>query len=360
MNKIFHVTESFGGGVLTSIKNLTEVQSASNYKVFVVFLRRDDTPSNADLRLLFPDLELLEIGRSSLPGFLDLFLFVNRLMKKNREAIFHAHSSWAGVLVRIANIYLRTSRCFYTPHGYAHLRTDVSSSKRRFFQLSEIILNLTSKSSVISCGPTEALIATKLFSRSVIVSSNYLKDPFPESGEKVPHYSNDANKFRVATVGRITQQKGPERYLRITKRLADSVETEWIGSGAPGNLLAQNNMKITGWLVPEDISKKLANLDALLITSDWEGLSMVGLEALSHGVPIISWSYQGCEDLEKHGINGYFCYDEEEFPFYINMLFHDSFLMSKMKSNARRHFLENFDQKRLYQNWKELYHIETE
>ena len=357
MNTVFHITESFGGGVLTSIKNLTEVQNASNYNVTIVFLRRKDTPEFSDLRLMFPDIELLEIGSSNLKGFIKLFKFVNQLLLKRKNSIFHAHSSWAGVLVRIANSFIRKSKCFYTPHGYAHMRTDVSSSKRKFFQFTEILLNLISKTNVIACGKSEALIANKLFAQSVNISSNFLKDPFPDSRKPNTFIPRKSKKFKIATIGRITPQKGPERFLQATKFFDHFVEIEWIGSGAPGNLLAQNNVKITGWLQPNEVSRKIANLDALMITSEWEGLSMVGLEALSHGVPIISSAYYGCEDLVKHGFNGFICHNEQEFSHYINLCFFDWHLMTLLKSNARQYFLDNFDQKILYMNWKEMYKI---
>ena len=355
MSTIFHFTESLGGGVLTSVKNLTEVQSASNCEVSLVFLRRPDTPTMIDLQLVFTGVKIFEIGHSGPMGFLKLYSFALRILMSKKSDVIHAHSSWAGVLVRLANVFLRTSKCFYTPHSYAHLRTDVSIWKRRLFRIIEVFLNLTSKTRVISCGPTEAKIATQLFSRAVTNSSNYLKDPFPKWGIIHSQIARDVNKFKVAAVGRITPQKGPERYLRAIKFFDNYVESEWIGGGTEGNLLSRNNVKITGWLRPDDVAEKLSKLDALLITSEWEGLSMVGVEALSYGVPIISWSYYGCEDLVKHGYNGYICYSEEEFAIYISKLHRDSKLHKSMKSNARTYFLETFDQKILFQKWRNLY-----
>lgn len=352
---IYHFTESLGGGVLTSVKNLTEVQVDSGYQVSLIFLRRTDTPGSADLLKMFPGVNVLEIGSSGPMGFLKFLSYVIRTLISKRSAIFHAHSSWAGVLVRLVNLFIRTSKCFYTPHGYAHLRTDISRISRFLFLTTEVVLNLTSGARVISCGPTEAKVATRLLSLKVIKSSNYLKDSFEKYVTVFPKSRDNGERFKVATAGRITAQKGPERFLRALNYLDHSVEVEWIGSGTEGNLLSKNNVAISGWLKPEAVAKKLSELDALLITSDWEGLSMIGLEALSLGIPIISWSYYGSKDLVEHGYNGFICYDDKDFSLYIKILCEDKKLHNEMQLNARKSFLDKFDQKILYQNWSELY-----
>ena len=358
MKTVIHITESLGGGVLTSIKSLCEVQRNSNFEVIIGYLRRPDTPKRAELELLFPGIKLIEIWNSNAIGLIKMSFFAVHYLKNNNRV--HAHSSWAGFLVRGVNVFIRTSFCYYTPHSYAHLRTDISKYKKSLFKFIEIVLNLTSKTSVISCSPTEASIASKLFAHSVAISRNYIKDPKPVFGKMNLSVSKSTDNFKVAVVGRIAHQKNPIRYCKVIQTFDDFVETEWIGSGPLENLLSQNNARVTGWLGPEEVSKKISNLDVLLITSEWEGLSMAGIEALSHGIPIISWAYQGCEDLVIHGFNGFICHNEAEFIQYIRELHFNSELFIMMKINAREYFLKNFDQRILYHVWEKLYEIEPD
>ncbi len=353
--KVFHLTESLGGGVLTSIKNLAEVQKEDSCKVYLLFLRRPDTPNLSTIENSFTGVEIIEIGKSSLVGLLRMYFSVIVILLRNRKAIIHAHSSWAGVLVRLANCLIRKPNCYYTPHSYAHLRTDISNSGRRLFKSCEVILNLVARTRVISCGRSEAKIARRLFARGVIESNNFLKDEFLGNPRSFPGKPSGRIQFRVAVVGRISRQKGTERFLRIWENFEEFIEPQWIGNGAQGNLLEQRGVYVSGWLSPKDVATAISNLDALLITSEWEGLSMAGIEALSQGVPIISWSYYGAEDLVVHGYNGFICNHEEEFGLYIGQMFSNPELHCEMKSNARRYFLENFDQKILEDNWKKLY-----
>lgn len=53
--------------------------------------------------------------------------------------------------------------------------------------------------------------------------------------------------------------------------------------------------------------KKIAKLKptALIMTSNFEGLPMVSLEALSYGVPCILANFDGSKDVIQNGVNGY-------------------------------------------------------
>ena len=73
---------------------------------------------------------------------------------------------------------------------------------------------------------------------------------------------------------------------------------------------ASNRIKLLGQLDnPYPIIKKSK---ILIMTSRWEGLPMVALEALSLGTPIIATPTDGLKDIITNGENGYLANSDEE------------------------------------------------
>jgi glycosyltransferase involved in cell wall biosynthesis len=75
----------------------------------------------------------------------------------------------------------------------------------------------------------------------------------------------------------------------------------------------ENDVKLFGVLEREDLRKFYQDLDAFVISSEREGLAIVGLEALASGVPVVSTRCGGPEDYVKDGVTGYLTdFDPEE------------------------------------------------
>lgn len=355
MTRIQHYTESLGGGVLTSIQNTTQAQMESNCLVTIIFLRRLDTPQKEELEKLFAGRFLKELGNSNLKGYVNLSIYAFRARRKSTTDIFHAHSSIAGVAIRLGNIFLRSNLTYYTPHGYAFLRRDKSTLFRIFVKMVEFFLNLTSRTRIVSCGKTESIDAVKLFARGVISESNYLSDASEDmTGLKFQKTKNEKI-LKVVSIGRITAQKGPEDYARIVKKLPPEIKAIWVGGGPLVNPISCNGLEVTGWLSQQEVRNKLSENDVLLMTSQWEGLSMVGIEALSFGIPIISSNYHGVTDLVLDGFNGYICETDEEFIERMATLLHNPQLLNQLRINARECYLQAFDLQLLKRNWKRMY-----
>jgi len=54
INKIIHVTEALGGGVLNLVSQLACSQLADGFEVILVYSSRPETPSENELSILFP------------------------------------------------------------------------------------------------------------------------------------------------------------------------------------------------------------------------------------------------------------------------------------------------------------------
>jgi glycosyltransferase involved in cell wall biosynthesis len=63
------------------------------------------------------------------------------------------------------------------------------------------------------------------------------------------------------------------------------------------------SFRLLGWR--RDIPEVLRCLDVLVLTSRWEGLPRVYLEALASGVPVVGTNVDGAAEVIRDGVNGY-------------------------------------------------------
>jgi len=107
-----------------------------------------------------------------------------------------------------------------------------------------------------------------------------------------------------------------------------------------------------------NIQEYMANADALVLSSFFEGLPIVVLEAMSIGLPVITTPAGGVRDIISNGINGFISEDFSVSSFvkaiqdFIGL---DDQEVEKMKINARKIFNENFNIKTCEQKYFNLY-----
>jgi glycosyltransferase involved in cell wall biosynthesis len=124
------------------------------------------------------------------------------------------------------------------------------------------------------------------------------------------------NPPRLVMVGRLSIQKNPLLAVRALALLKDLPwRLEVIGEGPLGEAMrgeVENNgladrVECSGWLSAEQVSKRLAESDILLMTSTSEGLPMAGIEALRYGLAIVGSRIGGLMDVVADGSNGLLC-----------------------------------------------------
>jgi glycosyltransferase involved in cell wall biosynthesis len=105
--------------------------------------------------------------------------------------------------------------------------------------------------------------------------------------------------FRIVGAGRLDIQKDPLRFVSIVGALSASgidVFAEWFGEGAleyefrslVDKMDLGERCVLSKWLGRDRMITEFYQADCVLMTSRWEGLPMVGIEALSVGTPVIS------------------------------------------------------------------------
>ncbi|RZJ51370.1 MAG: glycosyltransferase family 1 protein [Flavobacterium sp.] len=310
--KVVHIIEALGGGVYTYFRDLStffgdeEQNKGVDTTIIYSGNRKEINPEN--IKKDFSDgVNLIEINMvrefSPIQDLKSTFRLYQELKKINPDVI-HLHSSKAGVLGRIAHFFLfRKKKLFYTPHGYAFLRTDISSFKKKLYYHIEKRIQQFFGGTTIACGDTEYEIAKKIGDSKLVRNGIDI----PEIQKHLQPHQNI--KLTIGIVGRISFQKNPDLFNQIALRFPD-FDFVWIGDGDLKSVLTAKNIKATGWLLDRaEVLKELNAKDIYLQTSIWEGLPIAVLEAMALQKPVIATRIIGNKDIVLHNQTG-FLFDE--------------------------------------------------
>ena len=114
----------------------------------------------------------------------------------------------------------------------------------------------------------------------------------------------DHNHQEIAFVGRLSFEKGPDLFAKITANLKSSHPICCYGAGPLASTLESVNPHIL-FRGHCQMSDHWANIGVLCISSRFEGLPFVALEAMSRGIPVISFCTGGLQDLIEDEVNGW-------------------------------------------------------
>ncbi|WP_432723798.1 glycosyltransferase [Jeongeupia wiesaeckerbachi] len=333
MSAIVHVVESFGGGTLSMVSAFANRQAHDGHVVTVIHSVREETPDNwpalFDARIRFIQLPMQRsihpvndwrAGRA-----------LARWLKELAPDVVHLHSSKAGALGRIASVFVRGPRYFFSPHGLSFLQRAEGRLKNTVFLTLEKLLAHTSVTA-IACSQSEAGEIRQHLTPRVAVVENAV------DVAAIPQAAGNDGVVRIGTVGRVALARNPELFADVTARCQQAgVEFVWIGGGdASGEAaLAAAGVRVAGWLPRAQALEQLATLDIYIQTSRWEGLPVAVIEAMAAGLPVVATDVVGNRDLVRHGDTGYLVNDAAGFAERLAPLIADAEARRAMGARAR-------------------------
>lgn len=169
----------------------------------------------------------------------------------------------------------------------------------------------------------------------------------------IPHLStfpavrNNSSQRIALSVGRLTADKRQLDLLKIWKNFKVVDENNWkliiVGQGELENELIKfiklNQLNDSVKLISptSDVEEIYKQASLFLFSSKYEGFGMVLLEAMSFGLPCISYDIpSGPKDIVKNGQNGFLIANNDctEFVKKISLLTSDKKLLNAMKEEA--------------------------
>ena len=156
----------------------------------------------------------------------------------------------------------------------------------------------------------------------------------------------DVGRKRALAVGRLTKQKGFDTLINIWKSIAVEFpqwQLDIVGSGEDleklNNQIRTNNLEHSIKIIPATsaIADYYMQSALFLVSSRWEGLPMVMIEAQSFGLPMVSFDcLTGPRDIIIHDRNGLLIDDQNEEAFVkaLRSLMNDPLRIERMHKAA--------------------------
>jgi glycosyltransferase involved in cell wall biosynthesis len=242
------------------------------------------------------------------------------LLKRLQPTIVHTHSSKAGILGRLAARLAKVPIVIHSIHGFGFTPHQHPLHRQVLVSAERLVSRWTTRFFAVSEANRQQGILRRLFSadKCVVIRSGVDLEALNSTQVDVPKKKRelglDPVRPVVGTIGPFKRQKAPLDFVRMASRVARSrpdVQFVMVGDGELRSEVEAelrscglvSSVHLLGWR--RDVAEILRCLDVFALTSLWEGLPRVYLEALASGVPIVGTRVDGAEEVIRDGVNGY-------------------------------------------------------
>jgi glycosyltransferase involved in cell wall biosynthesis len=363
--KVVQVLEATQGGTRRHLMDLVEGLPADRFDLLPVVSPRPDGEILPDLRRMWTQgrrVALLPMTRRPSP-FRDLVSLWRlwRLLRRERPDVVHAHGSKGGLLGRLAARLAGVRRVYHTPHVYPFQWARNGLARLLYLSAERLLWRLSTRVVAVGRGQAEVALGMRVASprRLVTIPNGVDADRFERlaSAERRRRVRAELGiseeDLVVGMVARLAPQKGCGHFLRAAGRVCrQHPQTRFvvIGSGPllprlhalVAELGIRQNLLFLGYR--QDAAELYAALDVFVLSSLWEGLPYVLLEAQASGLPVVASNIPGCRELVEDGVTGYLVElrNEEEIADRICKLLESPEKRSKMGQSARARVREDF------------------
>jgi len=245
---------------------------------------------------------------------------LTRLLAGLKPTIVHTHSSKAGIVGRLAAKLAGVPIIIHSIHGFGFTPAQGPMVRRFLVVVERLVARVTTRFIAVSEANRKQGVDMGLFTmdRCVVIRSGIDVERFRTT--KVHRESKrrelglDPTRPVVGMIAPFKPQKAPLDFVRVVAlvhevkpdtqfllvgdgELRSAIETEIAQSGLTGLV------HLTGWR--RDIPEIIRCLDVFVLTSRWEGLPRVYLEARASGVPAVGTNVDGASEAVQDGVNGY-------------------------------------------------------
>jgi glycosyltransferase involved in cell wall biosynthesis len=242
------------------------------------------------------------------------------LLKRLRPTIVHTHSSKAGIIGRLAARWANVPIVIHSIHGFGFTPSQHSFLRGLLVWVERIAAKGTTRFFAVSEANRRQGVDLKLFTKDQcsIIRSGIDVDLFRsvqvDVRRKKQELGLDPARPVVGMIAPFKPQKAPLDFVRVAARvyrLCPDAQFVMVGDGElradvereRARCGLEQVLHLLSWR--RDVAEIHHCLDVFVLTSLWEGLPRVYLEALASGVPIVGTRVDGAEEVVRDGVNGY-------------------------------------------------------
>ncbi|MBM6820676.1 glycosyltransferase family 4 protein [Clostridium saudiense] len=297
-----------------------------------------------------------DIEDKSLSNFIDIFIKLNKIFKKEKIDIIHTHHRMASFYTFLLNkIY--NFKFFVTVHN-------TFLDKRILTKLSYTGANIVAVGEQVKSNLCDFY---KIDSNKVTVIKNAVK-PFEgeiKEVEIISRYKRQGN-YIVGNIGRLSEQKGMKYFIEAIPIVLDrihNVKFFIIGDGEEKEMLQsvikRNGLEESVILLGyrKDVQNIMMQLDLIVLSSLWEGLPLTPIEAFSVKKTVVATAVDGTIEIVKNNQNGVTVNSKDSIALgnSIIKLLENSELRESYEKNAFKTYEEEFSFEALINNYRCFY-----
>lgn len=337
------ITLSELGGAQSVVINLANKLS-ENHDVIVAAGERD----GKIWQMLYPNVKQehckhLKRALSPLYDFLTIVDFM-RLYRKYTPDVIHLHSSKAGMLGRVA---FPSNKVVYTVHGFDSIRL----AYRKFLPM-ERVMQRYCKAIVGVSKYDETNLKQEGIHRNVYCVYNGISRLTASQDTYFALF--DRYTKIVLCIARLSHPKRSDLFMSVAE-LLPKYAFVWIGNQSEVNE-HPDNVYFLGNIPNAGIYNK--GIDLFMLASDYEGLPMVILEAMSFGKPVVASKVGGIGEVVEDGINGFTVNNTaEEFAEKIEYVLEHDDIYKTFSANALKRFNDDLTVDKMVNAYMDIYQL---
>ena len=247
-----------------------------------------------------------------------------RAFRQLRPAIVHTHSSKAGIIGRLAAWMAGVPTIVHTIHGYGITPQQAPWTRKILIAAERLIGRITTFWIAVSNADLNQGLQWRLFTKETVLLARPGIDPKPfamtvngavRDRLRLEFGAGSAGTL-IGTVSCLKPQKAPEDFVRVAALIAQEFpEARFVLAGdgelreRVEHLVSENGLRdrfrLLGWR--RDIPLLMSILDVFVLTSRWEGLPCVLLEARAAAIPVVVTNVGGAREAIEEGVHGWLC-----------------------------------------------------
>lgn len=273
---------------------------------------------------------------------LQTLLCLRKIYKEFRPDIIHLHSSKIGILGRLI---FPAAKIVYTVHGFDSIRV----AYRKFLPIEKTLKNRL-----------KAIVAVSNYDYKNLYAENIRKNVYtvyngitPVKTDPTIQASWDLTKKTILTIARIDPPKDFLLFIQ-TAKLLPQYNFIWIGNREIPQIDLPGNVSCLGEI--PDASRYYYFADLCMLPSNYEGLPITIIEAMSCGKPVVASNVGGISEIVINGQTGYSLLNEaHSFAKKIEQILEDPVLYKTLSENAKQLFSHKLTVNKMVEQYLEIY-----
>lgn len=289
------------------------------------------------------------------------------LIRQQKFDIVHVHSQEAGVLARPFARLAGARNIIYTPQCTNIRRANWFWMYR---SLEKLLSSTTYMIVSVSKADRERIVQWGIPASKVTTIYNGIHPEGIEDSTGIMEMKRmlnlDDQQLVVMQVGRLSYQKNPLFFVKGASLVLNKYPDArflLVGDGPLRGAVEEyiqglgitDQVRCLGW--QDNANQLMGAADIITLTSRWEGLPYVLLEAMAWALPVVSTGVNGCPEIVEHGVTGYLVSgnDVNSWAKALIELLGDPPRSRAMGQRGRQRLAENFSLERMIKHTEGLY-----